>query len=190
MKYKSSIDISIPVANIHCFFQKPPYDDQYRMEDKCRVLSVWSYLTYWAQWFLKAVFTCNHGQAHLGEGKFYCQSCGQGVIARWALLRCGECGAKRASRYLFRRLVPQEACCFHCGTWEAQLEYLEKPNYFQLKHAMLLLEEEGHYLAHQQPLSPVRAWLDSTGSLYDYLRGTPTQVNQTQTPAFCPVIIS
>jgi uncharacterized protein (DUF983 family) len=130
-------------------------------------LSPWTGLSEWllegAEWLgaiLRACFTCNHAGLQAAVGKCYCPTCGKGVILRWTRLRCGHCGIKRQSRYLFRQIIPTEKFCPYCGYSQTETEYLENPAYYQLHQALLTVVDEEIYL--QQRLKPAfsQAWID------------------------------
>lgn len=92
--------------------------------------------------FIQALFPCNHRKARIAEGKTYCPDCGQGILGRWIALHCIECGQRRPTRYLFRQVVPAESCCTHCGERKFRSRYLQDPEFFQLRHALLSFEAE------------------------------------------------
>ncbi len=92
--------------------------------------------------FLRALFTCSHVRSQVVEGKTYCPDCGQGVVFRWVVLRCGGCGQRRQGRYRFREVVPTESCCTFCGERAVHSQYLSDPEYFQLSYALLRFESD------------------------------------------------
>jgi hypothetical protein len=73
-----------------------------------------------------------------------------------------------------RQVVPTEAFCHQCGSAATTLHYLESPQYVQLNLALVVLEEESHFLA-QQPRPPVMAWLapDRPGSRHRFAAPVP-----------------
>jgi hypothetical protein len=91
---------------------------------------------------LKALFTCSHAKARAVEGKTYCPDCGRGVIFRWVVLRCTECGQRRPSHYRLRQVVPAELCCTYCGEAAVHSQILLEPEFYQLRHALLAFESE------------------------------------------------
>ena len=98
--------------------------------------------------FIK-LFTCNHANTLVHEGKCYCPDCGNGLIYQWVILRCCECQTRRESRYQFRQVVPVQRCCLSCGAQNVRAEYLQNPSYFQLKQARLaIIVEESTDAAH------------------------------------------
>lgn len=115
--------------------------------------------------FWRLLRECPHFSHLEGEGKYYCQSCGLGIIARWVVLRCNHCQDKRSGKYWFRNIVPTERHCKRCGEREVRLEYLNSPSYFQLREALLVFQTEKEYLASvghlpQVTFSQISAWIE------------------------------
>lgn len=126
------------------------------MEALVRVLS-------WAWRISQSIFTCNHARVTLTEGKSICPDCGQGVITRWAVLRCLECNIRREGRYLFRSLIPVDNYCSCCGESQTRAEYLENPQYFALMNkAIPVIQTEEDYLQSLKNslLAQTRVWFD------------------------------
>lgn len=90
----------------------------------------------------QALFTCSHTRARVVEGKTFCPDCGQGVVFRWVVLRCCGCRQRRPVRYRFRHVVPLESCCTYCGESDIINQYLDEPEFYQLRHALLSFETE------------------------------------------------
>ena len=121
-------------------------------------------ILFWACRIGQSIFTCNHARVSLAEGKSICPDCGQGVIVRWAVLRCRECNVRRAGRYLFRSLMPVDNYCTHCGEHETNVEYLESPEYYVLMNkAILVVQSEADYLQSMKDtlLARTRVWFEA-----------------------------
>ncbi|MDX2083893.1 MAG: zinc ribbon domain-containing protein [Candidatus Melainabacteria bacterium] len=114
---------------------------------------------------LRAVFRCRHTHAPLQEGKCYCPDCGTALIHRWVQVRCAHCQAKRPALFLFAQLIPALKVCTQCGHTAIRVETLENPAHYQLQQAVLVWEEEAHYLKNQQGIPPwvqrCRVWLET-----------------------------
>jgi hypothetical protein len=120
---------------------------------------------------LQSIFSCAHTNARIDEGKCYCPDCGQGLIYQWVLLRCVGCRLRRESAAFLQNIAPMQRFCPDCGESRWRLEFLERPDYFQLHRACLLLrEEEGTHRIWWQ--SDVSAWVEKTplGISYDLLK--------------------
>lgn len=83
------------------------------------------------------VMQCPCSRAPIAEGKTYCPDCGAGVIHRWVILTCHECGRKRPATYYGGAVMPTHRCCHHCGTQAVERQYLEEVAYYQLPWALL-----------------------------------------------------
>ncbi|MEB3205927.1 MAG: hypothetical protein VKK59_01095 [Vampirovibrionales bacterium] len=87
---------------------------------------------------------CHHLTLPLSEGKLVCPECGEEFVGRWVRMRCQQCSRVVPSRYAlgkaFQMVMPQYACCKHCGHRKAHPEHLENPDVFQMQEALLVLE--------------------------------------------------
>lgn len=104
---------------------------------------------------------CRHPHLPLAEGKAYCAHCGQGVIARWTVLRCQGCHTRRPAQYWLNTLTPKERYCHQCGETAYQLTRLEQPAFYQLEHALLILATESDPRGEPLRRGWVHAWLES-----------------------------
>jgi uncharacterized protein (DUF983 family) len=117
----------------------------------------------WVWKIVETVFTCSHGRVTLSEGKCICPDCGQGVIARWVVLRCTRCNSRRSGRYLFKSVMPAENFCTRCGERETVIESLENPPYYMVMNkAILLIENEDDYWESLKP-----SWFEQTKAWFD-----------------------
>ncbi len=89
---------------------------------------------------LQCLFTCPHSHVQVTEGKTYCPDCGQGVLFRWAVLKCGDCHQRRGAHYRFRQIMPDTRCCTGCGSARLEKQILIDPEFFQVRHALLDFE--------------------------------------------------
>ena len=83
------------------------------------------------------------------EGKTFCQHCGEGIVLQWAELRCLHCQRSRPARLVWGQVHPTHATCLACGQQAAQLKVLERPQVYQLHHALLRVLTEEAYLRQQ-----------------------------------------
>lgn len=96
----------------------------------------------------KGIFTCQHRNIPVHEGKCYCPDCGKGVVFEWVVIKCSGCHKKRPSQSLMNRMYPSQRCCLLCGDTETYTEALDNPWYFQLNQAQLLFKDEGDNQSH------------------------------------------
>lgn len=91
---------------------------------------------------IRDILKCHHPAAHLAEGKTYCPDCGEGIVYRWVILRCAGCQHRRPGKYWFGEVIPAQSCCIFCGEKKISMEYLNEPEFFQLRYAMLSFKSD------------------------------------------------
>lgn len=109
--------------------------------------------------FLNWLLHCKHLKLPWREGKCFCPECGKVLIIHWLVIRCAECGARRAGRYCGFSIYPLYRCCEHCGESATRFEPLVMPAYYQLSQALLMVEEETDFLTQMLSCHP---WLQKT----------------------------